>query len=252
MFFARDRRGSVIAPRQPRSRVHCPPKAHQVEDAAGGEPGPPWRSLPSPYRGSQAADEGRGRRPTPPVPDPWIAGEYRDGSRRQAAPSTCPVLRAAAPRRQDRGPYGPGHTVPVREVKGFRRTAGCDAWRYGRKYTALTVVESWPPMRARDTGQAAGGNGATLFSVVRRSPTRPRTKITGPAYTPRRRRWGRGDMGAFLAVEAAAWALWLSVSVAGAVVEAIDEAGRTGGAATTEQAPASPPPPPEDDEARGR
>ena len=58
-------------------------------------------------------------------------------------------------------------------------------------------------------------------------------------------------MGAFLAVEAAAWALWLSVSVAGAVVEAIDGAGRTGGVATTEQAPASPPPP-EDDEARGR
>lgn len=58
-------------------------------------------------------------------------------------------------------------------------------------------------------------------------------------------------MGAFLAVEAAVWALWLSVSVAGAVVEAIDGAGRTGGAATTEQAPASPPPP-EDDEARGR
>lgn len=56
-------------------------------------------------------------------------------------------------------------------------------------------------------------------------------------------------MGAFLAVEAAVWALWLSV--AGAVVEAIDEAGRTGGAATTEQAPSSPPPP-EDDEARGR
>lgn len=61
-------------------------------------------------------------------------------------------------------------------------------------------------------------------------------------------------MGAFLTVEAAVWALWLSVSVsvAGAVVEAIDGAGRTGGAATTEQAPASPPPPPEDDEARGR
>ena len=43
---------------------------------------------PSPYRGTQAADEGRGRGPAPPVPDPWIAGEYRDGSRRQAAPST--------------------------------------------------------------------------------------------------------------------------------------------------------------------
>ena len=176
MFFARDRRGPVTAPHQPRSRVHCPPKAHQVEDAAGGEPGPPWRSLPSPYRGSQAADEGRGRGPTPPVPDPWIAGEYRDGSRRQVAPSTCPVLRAAAPRRQDRGPYGPGHTVPVREVKGFRRTAGCDAWRYGRKYTALTVVERWPPMRARDTGQARGRQRCdviTRSSAASKPPRRP-------------------------------------------------------------------------------